>query len=101
MRFVAPTANASSARTLLTRQPALDGILTVDLGASAGTIYYELMNTGRFSDVPPDHWAFDEIEACAAAGIVSGYRDGFYRPVVLVCRDQTAVYIARSFELPM
>ena len=73
----------------------------MELSASARPVYYELMSAERSPDVPADQWAFDEIGACAAAGIVSGYRDGFYRPVVLVCRDQTAVYIARSFDLPM
>jgi hypothetical protein len=57
------------------------------------------MSAARFSDVPVDHWAFDEIEACAAAGIVSGYPDGLYRPAVLASRDQMAVYSARSFGL--
>ncbi len=28
-----------------------------------------------FSDVLSDHWAFESVEACAAAGIVSGYDD--------------------------
>ncbi len=84
------------ARTLLGQQSAAEGILTVDLGASAGTIYYELMSASRFADVPPDHWAFAEIEACAAAGIVAGYPDGFYRPTASVSRDQMAVFISRA-----
>ena len=53
--------------------------------------------TGRpFPDVPPDHWAVDEIGSCSDAGIVSGYADGFYRPHLVVARDQMAVYVSRA-----
>jgi len=49
-----------------------------------------------FPDVPADHWAKAEIEACYAAGIVGGYGDGAYHPSDVVTRDQMAVYIARA-----
>jgi archaellum component FlaF (FlaF/FlaG flagellin family) len=49
-----------------------------------------------FDDVSPSFWAFDEVEACAAAGIVSGYGDGLYHPELGVTRDQMAVYISRA-----
>ena len=51
---------------------------------------------GPFDDVPPDYWAAREIEACVAAGIVTGYADGTYRPRVTVTRAQMAVYVARA-----
>jgi hypothetical protein len=49
-----------------------------------------------FSDVLASHWAYDEIVACASAGIVTGYPDGSYRPDDPVTRDQMAAYIARA-----
>jgi hypothetical protein len=49
-----------------------------------------------FLDVPPDHWAHDEIQACYCPGVVQGYPDGFYRPHREVTRDQMAVYICRA-----
>jgi hypothetical protein len=61
--------------------------------------------TAHFTDVPSyglglygtdGFWAFSEIEACLAAGIVSGYPDGTYRPTLEVTRDQMAVYISRA-----
>jgi hypothetical protein len=52
-----------------------------------------------FSDVWPEHWAYDEIEACHRAGIVGGYEDGLYYPDRAVCRDQMAVYISRALAL--
>jgi len=59
----------------------------------------------RFSDVPAwgsgeggldPYWAFWEIEACAAAGIVGGYEDGTYQPGSAVDRATMAVYVARA-----
>jgi len=50
----------------------------------------------RFSDVPPDHWAYPQIMACAQAGVVGGYDDGTYRPTLPVSRDQMAVFISRA-----
>jgi len=50
----------------------------------------------RFRDVPFDHWAWAQVEACAVASIVQGYSDGTYRPSQTVTRDQMAVYISRA-----
>ena len=57
-----------------------------------------LLFSGSFPDVPRDHWAYTEIMACAAAGIVQGYTDGVYRPQVKVTRAQMAVYIGRALS---
>jgi hypothetical protein len=49
-----------------------------------------------FLDVPPDHWAYDEIMACARCDIVSGYPDHYYHPEWPVSRDQMAAYVSRA-----
>jgi len=49
-----------------------------------------------FDDVARDHWAYEAIEACVAARVVTGFRDGTYRPAAQVHRDEMAVYIARA-----
>jgi hypothetical protein len=49
-----------------------------------------------FWDVTPEHWAYDQINSCASAGLVQGYWDGSYRPDLPVTREQMAVYIARG-----
>jgi hypothetical protein len=49
-----------------------------------------------FSDLRADFWAGKAVEACAKAGIVTGFPDGSYRPELPVSRDQVAVYIARA-----
>jgi PKD repeat protein len=49
-----------------------------------------------FVDVGEGHWAASEVDACASAGIVSGYPDGSYQPGAAVTRDQMAVYVSRA-----
>lgn len=53
-----------------------------------------------FSDVPPDHWAYKQIEYAASQNVVQGYPDGTYRPDAVVDRGQMAVYIARAMVAP-
>jgi DNA-binding beta-propeller fold protein YncE len=53
-----------------------------------------------FRDVNRYYWAYNEIETCAAAGIVQGYSDDTYRPSLPVTRDQMAVYISRALVTP-
>ncbi len=49
-----------------------------------------------FYDVGTDSWAFAAVQACVAAGIVTGYADGEYRPAAPITRDQVAVFLARA-----
>ncbi len=53
-----------------------------------------------FRDVDVDHWAYNDIEFCAAEGVVQGYPGGNYQPDEPVNRGQMAVYIARSITIP-
>jgi uncharacterized repeat protein (TIGR01451 family) len=54
------------------------------------------MVNGSFPDVLWDHWALRQIESAFEAGIVAGYPDGGYWPLLSVSRDQMAVYISRA-----
>jgi hypothetical protein len=54
-----------------------------------------------FSDVLRRFWAYPYIENIAAQDVVQGYENGTYRPSVRVTRDQMAVYLARTFKLPI
>lgn len=49
-----------------------------------------------FTDVPPDHWAYNFIEAAYRAGIIKGYWDGSFKPDEVVQRDDLAVFISRA-----
>jgi hypothetical protein len=62
-----------------------DAVTDVDIGLTA-----------EFADVPQGFWAFEQVGACVAAGIVAGYDDGSYQPGNAVTRDQMAAYISRA-----
>jgi len=53
-----------------------------------------------FSDVPTDHWAFDEVEYIASKSIAKGYGDGGYQPAWQITRGQMAAFIARAVAEP-
>lgn len=52
-----------------------------------------------FSDVAATHWAKADIEAVAAAGLMSGFPDGRFGPEEAVTRAQLAAVIARLFRI--
>jgi hypothetical protein len=52
---------------------------------------------GRFADLAGDVHR-DNIEALAAIGIVSGFRDGTYQPSNRVTREQFASLLVRTYE---
>jgi hypothetical protein len=72
----------------------------VDPTGEEGLAGYVPPLTATFPDVPTDFWAYRHIEYCVAQDVTSGYWDG-YHPERAVTRDQMAVYVARSFHLPM
>jgi hypothetical protein len=49
-----------------------------------------------FPDVPDGYWAFGEIEACVATGVVQGYDDGLYRPTNYVNRGEMSAYMINA-----
>ncbi len=51
---------------------------------------------GEFSDVLSGFWAASQIKSCVTAGIVGGFTDGTYRPLLVVTRDAMAVFVARG-----
>jgi len=51
---------------------------------------------GSFPDIVWDHWALLPIEQAKEYGVVGGYPDGNYYPLVTVTRDQMAAFIART-----
>lgn len=54
-----------------------------------------------FTDVAPDHWAYDAIEFICENNIASGYGDGSYQPAWQITRAQMAVFLARAIVEPM
>ncbi|MBI5839220.1 MAG: S-layer homology domain-containing protein [Chloroflexi bacterium] len=71
------------------------------LRAEHGSTYDPPPATGIvFTDISQDHWAADWIEQLAKEGITSGCASGFYCPDSPVTRDQMAVFLVRTFNLP-
>lgn len=65
----------------------------------AGLVLLALPADGAaFPDVPPDHWAYDQVMDVYWRGIVQGYEDGTYQPAWPVTRDQMAVFLSRAFD---
>ena len=54
------------------------------------------IQAATFTDVPTDYWAWAQVEACVKDNVVAGYGNGIYAPLVVVTRDQMAVFIARA-----
>jgi len=54
-----------------------------------------------FSDmIGKNHWASEAIAQAAAAGVVSGYPDGSFRPEGIITRAEMAEMIANALGLP-
>lgn len=65
-----------------------------------GSSYTPPPATGIFTDVPVGYWADDWIEQLVAEGISSGCGGGKFCPTTVVTRDQMAVFIVGTFNLP-
>ena len=50
-----------------------------------------------FTDVPPDHWAYEAIDYLHQGGLVEGYPDGTFQGARPFTRYEMAMVIARVF----
>jgi hypothetical protein len=71
------------------------------LKAKHGKEYQPPPAQGIFSDVPRGSFYEPYIEQLAAEGITAGCGVGIYCPTSAVTRAQMAVFLTRTFELPM
>ena len=71
---------------------ALAAMLVVPLAATATA------QGQRFSDVPPDHGAFEAIEWAAESGVTLGYGDGTFRPGLAMHRDHAVLFVERFYD---
>ena len=60
---------------------------------------YFLLITSTFSDVLPNHWAFQYINEIFNAGLTTGYPDGTYRPENPVTRAEMAVFLLNALGI--
>lgn len=52
----------------------------------------------RFSDVPPDHEAFEAIEWAAEVGVTTGYPDGTFKPERPLSKRHAVVFMERYYD---
>jgi len=52
----------------------------------------------RFSDVPPDHDAFEAVEWAARAGVTTGYTDGTFKPDGPLNKRHAVVFLERYYD---
>lgn len=71
------------------------------LRAKHGAGYSPPAATGMFSDVPLNYWAVHWIEQLAREGITGGCGGGKFCPEATVSRDQMAVFLVRTFPMPI
>jgi len=74
----------------------LGGVLAV---AQTGNGHAEPVNTGgMFTDVPTDHWAYDDLEYLANRGIITGLPGGEFDGDSAADRYWVAAVIARAIQ---
>jgi len=81
---------------------AFEGLQVAGKMANAGMEYLEEQyHQQSFEDVPPDYWAFDEIELIHSYGVTVGcsYDPPLYCPDRPMTRAEAAVFAARILEL--
>jgi hypothetical protein len=54
---------------------------------------------GRFQDVSPSHWAFDEVRTLSEQELVIGYEDSYFKPNEPITRAEVAAYLAEYLDL--
>jgi hypothetical protein len=72
------------------------------LKAKYGSAYIPpaLVDGTGFGDVATDYWAATWIKQLAAEGITGGCGGGNYCPEATVTREQMAIFLVRTFNLP-
>lgn len=54
-----------------------------------------------FSDVPADHWAYEEILALHQRGVITGHGDGTFEPDAVVLRSEFAKMMVLALDLSL
>lgn len=52
----------------------------------------------RFTDVPPDHEAYEAVEWMAEAGVTVGYDDGTFKPERPLPKQHAVVFVERFYD---
>ena len=71
-------------------------VIVVAILAAAGSAVAQSVQ--RFSDVPPDHYAFEAVEWAAEAGVTTGYTDGTFKPQRPLSKRHAVVFMERYYD---
>jgi hypothetical protein len=99
-----PIAGSGQTTFQVTFDPSVGGLrqATISIAnndADENPYDFSIQGTGiTFPDVPPNHWAWQFVEALVNAGITSGFPDGTYRPENPVTRAEMAVFIKKGIH---
>jgi hypothetical protein len=66
-----------------------------------GTLTVNSVTAATFADAPMSYWSWQYVESLYAFGITGGCGGGNYCPSTSVTRDQMAVFLVRTFQLPL
>ncbi|MFL0361793.1 S-layer homology domain-containing protein [Pseudobacillus sp. 179-B 2D1 NHS] len=56
--------------------------------------------SSKFKDIK-NHWAEEEIKNLSSKGVISGFKDGTFKPNITVTKAQAAIMIARALNLDL
>ncbi len=70
-------------------------LIVIVVGALAATA---VAQNQRFSDVPPDHEAYEAVEWAAEVGVTVGYGDGTFKPEEPLIRRHARVFVERFYD---
>ena len=86
-------------RAILLLTALLATVLAACAFGQTGNGHAEPVNTGGlFTDVPKDHWAYEDLEYLAARGIITGLPGGRYEGEEPMDRYTAAAMIARAIR---
>ena len=55
--------------------------------------------SNAFSDLPKEHWAYEKVETMTSKGVITGYKDGTFKPEKSVTREEFATILTKTLEL--
>ena len=83
----------SSKRVALLSFAVIVSLLLASIG-----VFAQENEDGLFSDVPQDHWAYEDVNFLAQRGIITGLPGGEYQGEEAITRYQVAALVARAVK---
>lgn len=97
-----PDANADRAQGAIGAAHAAENVISPVDPKPDPTCDINDPNTWIFTDVPCDHWAYNELKFAKELGFIDGYPDGSFQPDRTATRAELVVFMvkAKGWDLP-